>query len=68
MEHPLKTARKLRGLSQSELSDAVQEKTGKTVDFTTISKIENRHNCGSIQTYRLLAKALGVDWRQIVES
>lgn len=68
MEHPLKTARKLQGLSQGELAEAVKLKTGESMDFTTISKIENRHNCGTIRTYRLLARALGVDWRQIVES
>lgn len=62
MEHPLKRARTLRGMSQGGLS----ELSG--ISATAISHIENRGRRGRPETLQKLAKPLRIkDWRLLQE-
>lgn len=61
-EHPLRIARRRAGLTLKQLGEAAG------VDHTTISKMELRQlPNGSLATYRAIGRALGIDWRTLVE-
>lgn len=59
MEHPLRTARKGKAMTQAELAAVAN------LDRTMISRIESGED-GRLATYRALGRALGIDYRQLL--
>jgi transcriptional regulator with XRE-family HTH domain len=60
-EHPVRLVRKQMGLTLTQLGEAAG------IDKANISRVERRLQGASIDTYRRLGRALGVDWRTLVE-
>ena len=59
MDHPVRTARKTKSMTQAELAD----KCG--VDRSMISRIERGEDC-TLRTLRALGQALEVDYRLLM--
>lgn len=60
--HPIRQAREQRGLSLRGLARI------SGVDFSTISRLENRSRGGTLETYRKIARALHTDYRLLMEN
>lgn len=61
MEHPVRTVRKQQSMTLEQVSALAG------VNQSTVARIELRIRRGNLDTYRRLGRALGVDWRLLVE-